>query len=118
MYNILLLAEATDVIDKMEDLTHLLIDKQNGIKKIESHIDQLEQEIANLKQTVQLQHQDVKEETCKVKYLEKNYEKQKGQLSMLQRTITSITENKGKLREMAQSISPNVVPLLDEIDQE
>ena len=50
--------------------------------------------------------------------MERDYDKQKGQLNMLQKTIGSISENKEKLRQMVEKVAPHVVPILEEIDED
>jgi len=110
--------EATDVIDQMEEATHQLIDKQNNIKHHEEYIQGLETEIASLRRAIQSEHESIEKEQQQIKHLERDYDKQKGQLNMLQKTIGSISENKEKLRGMVEKVAPHVVPILEEIDDD
>ena len=102
----------------MELTTHELIDRQNIIKQYENHISELEEEVENLKLTIQSEKNEISREVTQIKGLEKSYDKQKSQLTMLQKTIHSINENKVKLREMVGHTASHVIPILDDIDRD
>ena len=102
----------------MEVTTHELIDRQNIIKQYENHICDLEDEIEDLKLTIQSEKNEVAKEVTQIKGLEKGYDKQKSQLTMLQKTIHSISENKLKLREIVGNTASHVISILDEIDRD
>lgn len=118
IFSTFILDEATNVIDEMELTTHELIDRQNIIKQYENHISELEEEVQNLKLTIQSEKNEITSEVTQIKGLEKSYDKQKSQLTLLQKTIHSINENKVKLREMVRHTASHVIPILDDIDRD
>lgn len=112
--NIWFVGEANDVIDEMEGITHQLIEKRDTLKHIEENTAKIKRQQETLRRQLKdLENQHGKEVES-MNGLEGDYDNQKKQLHMLEKTIKSIEQNKEKIKSFVKELSPSSVSLLQD----
>ena len=99
----------------MEKITHDLLEKKNSIKSIEEAASSIKSQIQNL----QMQLKSLEERHClnieAGGKLESDYEVQKKQLIMVEKTIKTLQQSKERIKFMVENLSPSI-ELLDDSD--
>ena len=103
------LDEASDLIDKMENITKDLISKQKIKESIEKTASQIKEQMTNLQMQLKSLQDEYHNETHAITLLESDYDLLKSQLKLSEKTLKSLKRNKDKIKLMMEDISPSIV---------
>lgn len=102
-------AEATSIIDSMEEITVKLVNRKDSRKSIEENATAIKQQIQTLQTQLKSLEEQHNMETETVNNLETEYENQKHQLLMVEKTLKTLKSSQDRVKAMIENLSPSLM---------